>query len=181
MAGFQGKIVVPEAGHDSGHPSGATTMRTFRARTIFTTLLAAAAVPSCGPLDTSSVCILGPCYSAGTPQTYLLGFPIDRVDRSVVTTGGGSRGTLRVGESVRLVVVRSLDVIAAPAETLRAGLTWALRDSVVARISADGQGTGVLEARTPGVVGLVLVDGFSRTPWACDGTCWRVDEIVVVP
>ena len=134
-------------------------------------------------VDTSSVCAIPPCGLPKVQIDYtLVGFPPERVDRSV-RVGSGFRGTLRVGDSVTLYLVTTYGP-GSSTDTTRTALTWALSDSVAAHVAPTAQGGGRITAVALGKVGTVLASGFPYGVFACGSPsagCDRVNEIVVVP
>lgn len=134
--------------------------------------------------DGAQGCVIGPC---GPPAVSLglslVGFPPGRVDRSTVV-GSGFRGTMRIGDSVTLYLVRSLGPGSTPADTIRTGLAWALSDSTAARIAIDVQGGGRITAIATGKVGQVIANGTRYDIISCFnpfGGCDRLGELAVVP
>jgi hypothetical protein len=132
----------------------------------------------------SSGCIMGPCGGGGygaLEDTYLTGFPEQKVDRSTTTGSGGYWGRIAVGDSLRLYVVRgpaSSSPSSTPRDTIRQ-VNWAVSDSSVAAISAGPLGQGLLIGTGAGTVH-VVANGLYYNLWACDDSaCSRVSEIAV--
>jgi hypothetical protein len=112
------------------------------------------------------------------------GFPVDHVDRNTVVNNAGYRGTIRVGETVTLYLVKNFGYGASPVDTLRQGMTWALSDSNAVHITALANGDGRITAVAPGTMGQVVVSGGHYDIFDCggpSGICSRVVEIDVVP
>ena len=146
-------------------------------------LVSAATLGGC-KAEITTGCVLGPCGPPSVGNTLsLVGFPQARVDRNTVV-GDGYRGTLRVGETVTLYLVKSLGPGAPTADTIRTNVTWALSDSAAARVTGGPQGAGVITAIAAGSVGQVLVNGTRYEVISCFGPfggCDRVKEVVVLP
>lgn len=145
--------------------------------------LAVSAVVSCHS-GNSDGCLIGPCVLA-PPAMHLslVGFPPNGVDRGTVVSGG-YRGTLRVGESVTLYVVRSFGPGATPADTIRTDVRWALSDSLAASIATMPDGGGRLTGVVVGTVGAVMVNQQRYDVMSCFniyGGCDQVSTIAVTP
>ena len=135
-------------------------------------------------VDTTSVCVIPPCGSPPVANGLsIVRFPPGRVDRTAAVTLG-YRGTMRVGESFTLYLVNSFGPVAAPADTIRTGVTWALGDSVAARVAGDGQGGARVTGVAPGVADKVFASGTQYLIWSCFGPyggCDRITEVLVQP
>lgn len=166
-----------------GAYSASVRMPRKRTRPTVTWMLALLAGACVSP-DFGSACIMGPCGGGYhlTHETYILGFPADRVDRSNTHPGdGGYWGRVDVGDTVRFHLVRApsdKSPTAEPPDTIRP-VSWMVSDSTVADIASAPSGQGILVARSPGAT-RVLANDQHFVLWACeDGGCSRVSEIEV--
>ncbi len=124
-------------------------------------------------------CIIGPCYSGGGGyETYVVGFPYRRVDRSTTAAGGGYAGRLAVGDTFTLQLVAGRDPSLPDVDTVQVH-RWTVTDTAVAEIASRPRGAGHFTAKSPGTV-QVGADGRYAQVWACEaGSCSRVSEIVI--
>jgi hypothetical protein len=114
------------------------------------------------------------------PSNYLIGFPAAKLDTSASATGGGSRGLLRVGDTVTFYVVSELNF---PNDTLR-NVIWTA-DTTTAQVFVRPDGGMTLVATALGSVmidtGNIAVNWMACQTDAGDFTCMPMNEIDVVP
>jgi hypothetical protein len=147
-------------------------------------LAGAAALGGCNlDLDLfDDTCIIGPCYSGGGGgyETYVVGFPYRRVDRSTTAAGDGYAGRLVVGDTFTLQLVAGRDPSLPDVDTVQVH-RWTVTDTAVAEIASRPGGAGHFTAKAPGTV-QVVTDGKYAQVWACEaGGCSRVSEIFITP
>jgi hypothetical protein len=135
----------------------------FRRPTVFTgqsrlagLLLIAGGIAAC-KMDTSSVCVLGPCDTTGgsTPTPVVAGFPVGRVS--------GNAGHLAPGDTVTLHAVR-VGLAVPPctvADTLRTNVLWGVSDTTVATITPLPDGGVRVRAISPGSFQMLMREGGS--------------------
>jgi hypothetical protein len=163
------------------------TIRT-RGRIVRALLAMLSLAGACGQITSPDFCLdidsscSGSHYGNGSAIRYdVVGFPMDRVDRSTALSDGGYRGTVHVGDTLSLHLSRSVN------ESVVSGVqvpaSWEIADSSVAHIvpAADG-GVLVVAVKTGTLPSLSANTAWYHDVFACDTTtCMRVSQVEVLP
>lgn len=124
----------------------------------------------------------GPCTNTPAATTFIVGFPAEKVNKTLPQTGAaGLPATLVVGDTVYLYLVTNPTGDAAGTKDTVHNVGWSLSDSNAGTITSLANGAGRLVATNPGRLGVISANGFTGM-WSCEnaGGCSPVGQIDVV-